>query len=171
MSGESGADVGAGEAPHPRRRGARSAAREAALHVLFALDPSSPEGLAATVARELDAYWRTRAEAPPDLAAVLAVDEPEARSFAERLCLAVADRLDEVDAALRAASTHWRLERMGRVDRAILRLGAGELLMEEPTPAAVVIDEAVELAKSYGTEDSGAFVNGVLARIAADRGA
>ena len=60
------------------------------------------------------------------------------------------------------AATHWRIERIAPVDRTILRLGAFELAEEKATPAAVVIDEAVELAKRFGEADSPAFVNGVL---------
>ena len=63
---------------------------------------------------------------------------------------------------LAEAATHWRLDRIATVDRTILRLGAYELAAEEATPAAVVIDEAVELAKRFGEADSPAFVNGVL---------
>ncbi|HKX74944.1 MAG TPA: transcription antitermination factor NusB [Acidimicrobiia bacterium] len=72
----------------------------------------------------------------------------------------------ELDAAIDAASEHWRLARMPVVDRAILRLGLYELRYEHETPAAVVISEAVRLAKTYSTEKSGAFVNGVLAALA-----
>ncbi|HEY3236115.1 MAG TPA: transcription antitermination factor NusB, partial [Polyangiaceae bacterium] len=65
---------------------------------------------------------------------------------------------------------NWRLERMTRVDRNVLRIGAWELLSRSDVPRAVILDEAVELAKRYGTEESGAFVNGVLDRIADDCG-
>jgi N utilization substance protein B len=75
-----------------------------------------------------------------------------------------------VDAELVKASANWRLERMTRVDRNILRLGAWELLHRPDVPRAVVLDEAVELAKSYGTDDSSAFVNGVLNRVAENLG-
>ena len=75
-------------------------------------------------------------------------------------------RAGEIDEKIQAASLNWRLERMTRVDRTVLRLGAYELLARADVPSAVIIDEAVELAKRYGTGDSGAFVNGVLDRIA-----
>jgi transcription antitermination factor NusB len=65
---------------------------------------------------------------------------------------------------------HWRLERMSRVDRNLLRLGAWELVARKDVPRAVILDEAVELAKAYGTEESPAFVNGVLNRVADDVG-
>jgi N utilization substance protein B len=165
--------VGPGGAAGTGRRGARSAAREAALHVLFAVDAGSPPpGLFdedAAVA-QLEPYWRARAEGGPDLAGPLAISEPEAREFAEAIVRGVASRLGEIDAVIRKASAHWRLERMARVDRTVLRIGAWELLRDASAPRAVVLDEAVELGKAYGGEDSGAFVNGVLDRVAEDLG-
>ena len=76
----------------------------------------------------------------------------------------------ELDAAIDAVSEHWRLERMPVVDRAILRLGVFELQHRPRTPAAVIVSEAVRLAKEYSTERSGAFVNGVLATLAEQAG-
>lgn len=73
--------------------------------------------------------------------------------------------LEELDALIVRYSEHWRLERMAAVDRNLLRLAAYELLYEPKVPPKVVINEAVELAKLYGTEVSGAFVNGILDRI------
>jgi len=64
------------------------------------------------------------------------------------------------------ASANWRIERMARVDRNVLRLGAWELLHRRDVPRAVVLDEAIEIAKAFGTDESSAFVNGVLNRIA-----
>jgi len=89
--------------------------------------------------------------------------------FAEELVAGVEEHREDLDAAIRASSHHWRLERMGRVDRSILRLAAFELLHGSETPARVVLNEAVELAKRYGAEDSRAFVNGVLDNLARRR--
>ena len=72
--------------------------------------------------------------------------------------------------SIRKASTNWRIERMARVDRNVLRLGTWELAQIDDVPRAVILDEAVELAKRFGSEDSGSFVNGVLDRIATDLG-
>jgi N utilization substance protein B len=85
-----------------------------------------------------------------------------ARTRANRLALGAQSRLAALDAAIGTAATHWRLDRMAAVDRTILRLGAYELMEETQTPVAVVLDEAVELAKRFGEADSPAFVNGVL---------
>lgn len=81
--------------------------------------------------------------------------------LARALARGTAARLDRIDPLLEAQAEHWRLERMAIVDRWILRLGAYELL-ETDTPRAVVINEAVELARTFSTEDAVRFVNGVL---------
>ncbi len=77
----------------------------------------------------------------------------------------VASHLEELDALIVRYSEHWRLERMTAVDRNILRLAAYELLYQPDIPSKVAINEAVELAKRFGSENSGAFVNGLLDRI------
>jgi N utilization substance protein B len=87
--------------------------------------------------------------------------------FTADLVTAAACRAEEADALVAEASVGWQLERMAVVDRLVLRLAVTELLMPEGPPTAVVIDEAVELAKTYSTEDSGAFVNGILSTVAA----
>lgn len=71
----------------------------------------------------------------------------------------------EVDGLIRKAAENWRLERMALVDRNILRLGAYEICRSPDVPFAVAINEAVDLAKRYGSEESGAFVNGILDKI------
>jgi N utilization substance protein B len=80
----------------------------------------------------------------------------------------VVAHLDEIDRRLTAAAENWRLPRMAAVDRNVLRLGAHELLYLPETPAAVAFDEAIELARRYGSADSPAFVNGVLDRLRRD---
>jgi N utilization substance protein B len=86
--------------------------------------------------------------------------------YAKLLVVGIDEHRDEIDALIRKYSEHWALERMPVVDRALLRIGTYELAWVPDTPAAVVITEAVELAKEYSTKDSGRFVNGLLARIA-----
>lgn len=134
--------------------GARQAGREAALQMLFAIEAGPSHSAEQVIA----AFWR---ETPGD---------PEGREYADAAVRGVAAELEAVDEAIRKASTNWRLERMARVDRNVLRLGAWELMRERSIPRAVVLDEAVELAKRFGSEDSGSFVNGVLDRIAEDLG-
>lgn len=84
---------------------------------------------------------------------------------AARLVQGVLAHLEELDRDIETASEHWRLGRMPVIDRAILRLGLYELRYEPDTPVAVVVSEAVRLAKTFSTEKSGAFVNGVLAAL------
>jgi N utilization substance protein B len=92
--------------------------------------------------------------------------DPQAQLFARDLVAAASERATEVDELIVSASKNWRIDRMSRVDRNILRLGACELLAFRDVPVKVVINEAVELAKRFGTAESSAFVNGVLDRIA-----
>ena len=85
---------------------------------------------------------------------------------AERLIRGVEEHLSELDEGIDQVSARWRVARMPPVDRAILRLGLHELRFEKKTPMAVVISEAVRLAQVYSTERSGAFVNGILSKLA-----
>jgi N utilization substance protein B len=121
--------------------------------MLFALEAGG--GSAAQV---IARYWR------------LSPGDPEGRDYADDAVRGVADELSRVDEVIRKASTNWRLERMARVDRNVLRLGTWELLHQRDVPRAVILDEAVELAKRFGSEESGSFVNGVLDRVATDLG-
>ena len=87
-------------------------------------------------------------------------------SFVVELVEGVGGHRDEIDGLISRFSIDWPLERMPTVDRNLLRLATFELLQRPETPVGVVIDEAVELAKIYSTEDSGRFVNGVLSAVA-----
>jgi len=133
--------------------GARTSAREAALQMLFAIDATDGD-----VDQAISDFWR---ELPGDA---------EGREYADALVRGVRGQADQLDARIRAASQNWRLERMARIDRNALRLGTYELLTRTDVPRAVVLDEAVELAKRFGGEESSKFVNGVLDRIADDLG-
>jgi N utilization substance protein B len=96
----------------------------------------------------------------------------KAREFAGMLAAGVRTSISEVDAAISGASEHWDISRMGTVDRTLLRIGVFELLHRPDTSVAVIINEAVELARRYSSDECGRFVNGVLDRIARDsRGA
>ncbi|TFH33105.1 MAG: transcription antitermination factor NusB [Deltaproteobacteria bacterium] len=88
----------------------------------------------------------------------------DARYYAESV-RGVWGRIEDIDALIGEAAEHWRVERMTLVDRNILRLGAYELLQGSDIPVAVAINEAVELGKRFGSEESGAFINGILDRI------
>jgi len=125
--------------------GRRTKARECAFQLLYQWEISG-EPMAAV----LEGFWRLRS------------GMPHMRAMAERLATGAQSRAAELDGAIAEAATHWRLDRIAPVDRTILRLGTYELIAEPDTPAAVVLDEAIELAKRFGEEDSPAFVNGVL---------
>jgi N utilization substance protein B len=90
---------------------------------------------------------------------------PGVPAYLKELVNGVAAHREELDALIARYSEHWRLERMTVVDRNLLRLAAFELLYQPKIPPKVVINEAVELAKRFGSEDSGAFVNGILDQI------
>jgi transcription antitermination protein NusB len=132
--------------------GTRRAGRERALQALFQIDLAGVEPETA-----LDYAWKT---GDGDTA------DPESVQFARELVLGVAQHRDEIDKEIETSSLHWRLERMARVDRNILRLAVFELRHREDVPKRVAMNEAIELAKTFGSEDSSAFVNGILDKIA-----
>ena len=86
----------------------------------------------------------------------------EAFAFAQGLVSGTLDNREQVDALIREQADNWRLERMPPVDRNVLRLAVFEMLYETDTPKLVIVDEAIELAKKFGSEQSGRFVNGLL---------
>lgn len=135
--------------------GHRHKGRAYALQVLYARDIDDTRDARAQVASYADEF-----------AAELTPIEHESRNFAETLVLAAAANAVAIDGFIVAASKNWRIERMARVDRNILRLATCELTAFLETPVRVVINEAVELAKQFGTAESAAFVNGVLDRVA-----
>lgn len=103
------------------------------------------------------------------LAARVALADPPVNDFTVELVEGVQANLERIDEILSDYAEGWTVARMPGVDRAVLRLGVFELLWRADVPAAVVIDEAVELAKSLSTDESPRFVNGVLARVLRDR--
>ena len=89
----------------------------------------------------------------------------DVKPFSEELVLGVCANLKELDSLIVEASKNWRLERITKVDRSILRLAVYELLYRDDIPPKVSINEAVDLGKKFGTEESGAFINGILDKI------
>lgn len=88
------------------------------------------------------------------------------KDYITEKCKAIIEMIPELDAAINEKTTGWKTTRMGKVDLTLLRLAVYEILKEEEVPTKVAINEAVELAKIYGTDDSKSFVNGVLAKFA-----
>jgi N utilization substance protein B len=131
--------------------GARHSGREAALQMLFQMEASG-----ADADEVVQSFWRS-----------FGVDaDPEGRVYADEVVRGVGAGVRQLDEHIAQASAHWRVERMARVDRNVLRLGTWELAHKPDVPRAVVLDEAIELAKAYGSDESSAFVNGVLNRVA-----
>jgi len=129
--------------------GTRRRARECALQLLYMWE----------FHRRLDhagreAFWLDRGQ-----------EEPGIREFATVLVDGVVAQIERVDELIRSASLNWRIDRMATVDRNILRLATFEMMAVEDTPLKVILNEAIELSKRYGSEDSSAFVNGVLDKI------
>ncbi|NLB46588.1 MAG: transcription antitermination factor NusB [Microbacteriaceae bacterium] len=135
---------------------ARSKARKRALDMLFQADV---RGVSLDVIIEAEAG---RATGEPDRMA--------SWLYAREIVDGVNDHRDEIDELISSYAQGWTIDRMPNVDRAVLRLASWELLHNAEIPSAVAIDEAVELAKEYSTEDSSRFVNGVLAKIAQHAG-
>ncbi|MCK5376731.1 MAG: transcription antitermination factor NusB [Acidobacteria bacterium] len=125
--------------------GTRRRARELALQLLYQyeLTGASPEVMQAAFEE-----WHSATDG--------------VRAFADVLLRGSLEQLEEIDTELSRQTAHWRLERLAAVDRNILRLAMYELLFETDTPHAVVINEAIEIAKRFGAKDSARFVNGVL---------
>ena len=128
----------------------RTKSRERALQALYQIDVAATD-LAEALAR----FW-------PSFEPV----EREVREGAEELVRGVAQHRREIDEAIEQVSTNWRMDRMAKVDRNVLRLAVFELRWRADVPVKVVMNEAIELGKKYGSESSAAFVNGVLDRVA-----
>ncbi|WP_396668330.1 transcription antitermination factor NusB [Microbacterium sp. R86528] len=132
--------------------GARTKARKRALDILFQADVRDV-ALAEMLATE----------------AKRAANEPSREAswlYAREIVDGVVDNREAIDEQITTFAKDWTLERMPAVDRAVLRLGVWEILYNDAVPTAVAIDEAVDLAKEFSTDEAGSFVHGVLARIA-----
>ena len=127
--------------------GSRHYARERALQILFQYDIHGRPG------RGLDLFWKEN-EAPD-----------EAKAFAERLVAGVLEKKKDLDALIGKYATNWKISRMPIVDRNILRAGVYELLWMDDVPAKVTVNEAIELAKSFGDDEASKFVNGILDQV------
>jgi len=131
--------------------GSRRHSRELAVQLCYqwGLDPKSLSD-----PKVIERFWREQALAPA-----------ENRGFFEMIVRGVASKLPEIDAKIEGALEKWKLSRLEKVDLAILRVAVWELFLSQDTEkpdAAVVIDEALEISKKFGSADTSAFVNGVL---------
>lgn len=126
--------------------GQRHQARCVVLEVLYSIDVGSQDNL----------------EANLQFCATLHKLNEDSLTFSRRLLKAVVDNFTEIDITLKGLLKNWNIERLAIVDKNVLRLGLGEIKYIPETPLKVAIDEAIELAKKYGSADSGRFVNGIL---------
>ena len=153
--------------------GKRREARERAVQFLFQHDLNPPEDIepalaefwetqrAAAIAEDKGpAKWGQPVELPPPTA-----DEAEVRLFAEPLIRGTLQHRDEIDGQIMKHVKNWELHRIAAVDRNILRLAVYEMLHREDIPPIVSINEAVDVAKKFSTQDSGKFVNGILDKV------
>ncbi|MBI5644115.1 MAG: transcription antitermination factor NusB [Deltaproteobacteria bacterium] len=126
----------------------RRKARETALQVLYRMDIA--EGV------NSEAYESELEGLAPGT---------EARRYSDALIKGILDKKAEIDSTIESHSDNWTIDRMGIVDRNILRVAVYELKYSPDVPYKVIIDEAIELAKRFGSEDSGAFINGIIDKI------
>ena len=131
--------------PGPRHR-----ARELALKVLFQLEHSPDDDV-----QDALAYHGADDRATPDVV-----------EFAGELVRGVAGSRAALDDIIQSASTNWKLDQMGRVDRVVLRMAVYEIAVSRKVPVRAAINESIELAKTFSGEESGRFVNGILGKVA-----
>ena len=154
--------------------GKRREARERAVQFLFQHDLNPPENLEVELATFWNsqrtaaiedeksgmATWGQPVELPPPT-----VEEAETRLFAEPLIKGVLEHRDAIDEKIKSHTKNWDFHRIAAVDRNIMRLAIYEMLYREDIPPVVSINEAVDIAKRFSTQDSGKFVNGILDKI------
>jgi N utilization substance protein B len=153
--------------------GKRREARERAVQFLFQNDLNPPENLEAALNQFWDsqraaaiaedkgaATWGQRVELPPPSA-----DEAAVRLFADPLIRGALEHREEADGLIKKFAKNWDLHRIAAVDRNILRLAIYEMLHRDDIPPVVSINEAVDIAKKFSTQDSGKFVNGILDKV------
>ena len=132
------------------RKDPRHRAREAALQILYQWDVGRAD-VTSAANTFFTLQWPN--DDPPD---------PELRAFASFLARDTVQQIDEIDALIADTAERWRPERMAVLDRLILRMAIGEMRRDPGTPPAVIINEALELARTFSTEESVKFINGML---------
>lgn len=130
--------------------GTRREARENALQMLYQIEMSG-----ATLAQVLEGFWARHPE-----------EEADTKKFTEELVNGVLEEKELIDALIMQHSTNWKLPRMACVDKNLLRLAVYELKNCKEIPLKVTLNEAIEIAKKFGSEESSSFINGVLDKIA-----
>ena len=131
----------------------RTVARELALQVLYQQDLRSKAELEESPREDLDAFIED------------STDDPKVKEFARSIVDGTLCAQEEIDHRIAAVAKNWKLSRIAPIDRCILRMALFELLKSGEVPPKVAINEAINLAKKYSTEQSGAFVNGILDKV------
>lgn len=128
--------------------GARRKAREIAVQLLYQMEvnPGEPQ-------EAIELFWKGISASQP------------VKEFVNRVVLGVHGKQEEIDKLIKKHSEHWRLDRMDRVDKSILRMAIFEIMFCADIPVKVAMNEAVDLGKKFGAEESGAFINGILDKI------
>lgn len=126
----------------------RHRAREVAVQILYSWEIGRVDA-----AHAVAAYWASHEGDPPPT---------RIRTFVSELVETTIARLDEIDRLITESAEHWRLSRMAVLDRLILRLAVGEMLAADERQPGIIIDEALELARTFSTDDAVKFINGVL---------
>ncbi|RII27144.1 MAG: transcription antitermination factor NusB [Geobacter sp.] len=129
--------------------GSRREGRELALQALYSIDLNPME-----LRQSIVSFWEHN------------LATPSVRDFAEQIVVGVAEHREELDRKIEEKSKNWSLGRMARIDLNILRIAVYELLYRPDIPKNVTINEAIEVAKKFGTEDSAAFINGIIDEVA-----
>jgi len=125
--------------------GRRRKARENALQILFQLEFNKPQ-----IEQAIDQFWKEKKASE------------EIRDYSNWLVKGIVSHQPEIDNLIQSLSDHWRLSRMAHVDRNILRIAVFEFLYEKNIAAAIIINEAIEIAKKYSSDEAAAFINGIL---------
>ena len=131
--------------------------REQLFHLLFRVEFNGPEDMP----EQVKLFFERTGEDPEAFERPLGRED---ETYIREKYAKIHERLPELDELLNRKASGWDISRMGKVELAILRLALYEILFDQDVPPGVAVDEAVELAKRYGQENSGAFVNGVLAK-------
>lgn len=132
--------------------GLRRRAREHSLQFLYQVDLLKSSYNKSDILQQIELYWNNKDKTP----------DKELVEFSNRINIGVFENLDTLDDIISTNCKNWKFSRLSSIDRNILRIAVYELLFMKDVPSKVVINEAIEIAKKFGTEDSGSFINGIL---------
>ena len=135
--------------------GVRRRARENSLQFLYQVDLLKTPTDQIDISKQIELYWSSKDKLP----------EKQVVDFSNRINLGTLENLQSVDEIISRNSKNWKISRISNIDKNILRIAVYELLYMKDIPSKVVINEAIEIAKKYGTEESGSLINGILDQV------